>query len=144
MKKLIQVTVLCFFSLVAFSQDADVDAILKVLNRQEECWSSGDIDCFMVGYWQSEDLKFVGANGVTYGYKNTLERYKRSYPTKEQMGVLTFEIKELDKISKDCYSMVGRFHLKRTVGDAEGHFTLLWRKIDGEWVIVMDHTSAKS
>ena len=144
MKSLFTLLSICFISLSAFAQDPDIDEILTVLNRQEECWSSGDIDCFMVGYWQSEDLKFVGAEGITYGYQNTLDRYKRSYPSKEAMGKLTFEVKELDKISRDCYSMVGKFHLKRTIGDAEGHFTLLWRKIDGSWVIVMDHTSAKS
>jgi len=142
MKSLVAVFLFCIFSPSVYSQDPDIDEILEVLSRQQECWTSGDIDCFMVGYWQSDELKFVGASGITYGYQNTLDRYKKSYPTKEDMGELTFEVKELDQISKDCYSMVGKFHLKRTIGDAEGHFTLLWRKIDGNWVIVMDHTSA--
>ena len=31
----------------------------------------------MEGYWKSESLKFYGANGVTYGWDNTLERYQK-------------------------------------------------------------------
>jgi hypothetical protein len=31
--------------------------------------------------------------------------------------------------------------LKRSIGDVRGHFTLIWRKIKGRWVIVSDHSS---
>jgi ketosteroid isomerase-like protein len=38
--------------------------------------------------------------------------------------------------------VIGRWHLTRPqIGDAGGHYTLLWRKIKGQWVIVSDHSS---
>jgi hypothetical protein len=38
--------------------------------------------------------------------------------------------------------VVGKFHLTRPEkGDLEGHYTLLFRKIKGKWLIVCDHTS---
>ena len=127
-----------------FGQKSDKEMILSILDRQTECWNKGDVECFMNGYWESDQLKFVGGSGVTYGYDATLERYRRNYPDKTAMGTLTFDILEVERISKTAYTVVGKFHLARTIGDLEGHFTLLWRKIDGEWVIVMDHSSSAS
>ena len=70
----------------------DINAIKKMLSNQQECWNNGDIDGFMQGYWQSEKLIFTSQNHKpTYGWKNTLERYKNSYPTKSSMGKLKFE-----------------------------------------------------
>ena len=129
---------------LVFAQNKDEEAIRGILSRQQDCWNKGDLECFMNGYWESDDLKFVGGNGVIYGYDSTLERYKRSYPNRDAMGTLTFDILEMERISKNAYSVVGKFHLARTIGDAEGHFTLLWKKLGGEWVIVMDHSSSAS
>jgi ketosteroid isomerase-like protein len=37
--------------------------------------------------------------------------------------------------------VIGKWHLKREAGDLSGHFTLLWKKIKGQWLIVADHSS---
>lgn len=123
------------------SKNAPGDKIIDRLQLQTECWNSGDLDCFMVGYWQSDSLMFIGKSGVIYGYENTLERYERTYPDKATMGQLNFDIKHVNKISEDAYFVVGKYHLSREMGDAEGYFSLLWRLIDGEWTIVADHSS---
>jgi ketosteroid isomerase-like protein len=57
------------------------------------------------------------------------------------MGKLEFNIIKVDKISPDAYFVVGKWMLKRTVGDLNGHYTLLFRRIKGEWKIVADHSS---
>jgi hypothetical protein len=44
-------------------------------------------------------------------------------------------------LSDKNYFVVGKWHLQRSIGDIGGHFTLLWRKIKGQWVIVADHSS---
>ncbi|MEM6377484.1 MAG: hypothetical protein AAF705_04670 [Bacteroidota bacterium] len=59
------------------------------------------------------------------------------------MGQLTFEIKDLTKHSKKVVSLTGSWHLKRTIGDIGGHYLLIWRKIKGQWKIVVDHTSSE-
>ena len=33
---------------------------------------------------------------------------------------------------------MGQYHLKRSVGDANGVFVIIFKKIDGEWKIVAD------
>lgn len=118
----------------------DEEEILDRLAIQTECWNSGDIDCFMIGYWESDSLMFIGSDGVTYGYENALERYYRRYPDEVSMGKLQFDIKHINRISDDAFYVVGKFHLTREIDDLEGHFTLLWRKINEQWVIVADHT----
>src|SRR5689334_2732823 len=78
MKKLIFISLL-FISLHSTAQSADELSVRKVLNEQTYAWNSGDIDAFMKGYWQNDSLMFVGKSGVTYGWKNTLNNYKKNY-----------------------------------------------------------------
>ena len=124
-----------------FSQ-TDKEQILSEMDRQMKCWNEGDIDCFMEGYWKSDSLMFISKNGINYGWDNTYQRYLNTYPDRQTMGQLEFEIKELKPIENSgAYFMVGGWKLIREMGNIGGHFTLLWKKIDNKWVIVADHTS---
>lgn len=118
------------------------DALIRaVLDKQMKAWNEGSIEQYMQGYWKSDSLVFVGKNGPTYGYKETLERYKRSYSDTAKMGKLSFDILQVRQLNKEYYFVLGKWALKRTVGDIGGSFTLLFRKIKGEWLIVADHSS---
>jgi hypothetical protein len=121
---------------------ADRKEILRVLEEQTSSWNQGNLEKFMQGNWTSDSLRFIGKKGITYGYKQTLENYITRYPDKDSRGTLRFEILSTEFISKDAAFVIGRFFLIRPVkGDASGHFTLLWRKIAGKWLIVADHSS---
>lgn len=128
-------------TLLAQRNRAEENAIRQVMHNQQEAWNRADIEAFMESYWKSDSLKFIGRNGITYGWQTTLDNYKKSYPTPEAMGKLTFSILTLDILSETSAFMIGRWHLKRTNDEPGGHFTLLWRKINGKWVIIADHTS---
>ena len=53
----------------------EIDAIKKMLTTQQECWNNGDIDGFMEGYWNSEELIFTSLNHKpAFGWENTLNR----------------------------------------------------------------------
>lgn len=120
----------------------DRQTILATLDRQTNDWNSGNINAFMQGYWESDSLMFVGKNGVTYGYESTYQGYLKRYPDRATMGTLKFDILNLSFPGKDVAFVVGKWHLTRPVaGDVGGHYTLLWRKMKGKWVIVCDHTS---
>ena len=129
----------------ALTQDqiaADKAAIMSAMKVQENDWNKADIDAFMEGYWKSEDLSFISSRGPTYGWNHTKENYKKGYPTEDSMGKLKFDIIKLDPISADAYYMIGKFTLERMSDRPTGHFTLLWRKIGGKWLITSDHTSS--
>jgi hypothetical protein len=95
----------------------------------------------MHGYWENDSLVFVGKSGLTYGYNNTLENYKKGYPDKTYMGQLKFTILSMQPLGKAYYRIIGKWELKRTVGNLNGHYTLLLQKINGEWKIISDHSS---
>lgn len=129
-----------FFCTLTFAQkqDKDKEAILKVLNEQKEAWNRNDLEGFMAGYWHSEELKFFGASGVTSGWDKTLANYKKRYPGPEHTGNLEFKIHEVFKINDDAYYVMGEFFLTRTVGNANGVFMIIFKKIDGKWKIIAD------
>ncbi|MEZ4858392.1 MAG: nuclear transport factor 2 family protein [Flavobacteriaceae bacterium] len=119
-------------------QAEDKAAILAVMKAQEAAWSKNDLEGFMQGYWKSDSLKFFGSKGITYGWEQTLANYKKGYPTADHSGILTFKIHDISKIEHEAYWVMGEYFLKRTVGDANGIFMILFKKIDGEWKIVAD------
>ena len=85
--------------------------IKKLLVQQQQDWNSGNIDAFMNAYWKSEQLQFGGANGITRGWLQTLEGYKKRYPDKATMGQLTFQIKDLTRHSRKVMSLTGSWEL---------------------------------
>ena len=118
--------------------------IKKLLYQQQEDWNKGDVEAFMQVYWKSDQLQFGGASGITRGWQQTLEGYKKRYPDKKAMGKLTFEIKDMTQHSRKVVSLTGSWELEREKDKPGGHFLLIWRKIKGEWKIVVDHTSSKN
>ena len=140
MKKLFLAFFLFSFSGL-FAQSKNESVIRNILGEQTAAWNRGDIDNFMKGYWENDSLMFIGKSGVTYGYQNTLENYKKGYPDTAAMGKLTTTQIKMIRVSKEYYFIVGKWYLKRSIGDISGHYNLLVRKIKGQWVVVADHSS---
>ena len=134
----------------ATHEQDDKAAIGAVLEAQVAAWNRGDIPAFMASYENSPETTFVGATSVNKGFQPILERYKKGYANKDQMGTLTF--KELDirllptAAGVTEYAVVtGRFHLDRNAKGAatkdDGIFSLVWHKGPGGWKILLDHTA---
>lgn len=124
-----------------YAQSIDEQQVRSVLQRQTEAWNRGDLDGFMQGYWPSDSLLFVGKSGPQRGYQTTLQNYRKGYPDTSAMGQLTFDLLELRPLSANHYFVLGRWSLVRTIGNVEGYFTLLFKKIKGKWLIISDHSS---
>ncbi|TPE42915.1 YybH family protein [Pontibacter mangrovi] len=122
---------------------SDRAAVSQVLADQAACWSRGDLECYMQGYWQSDSLLFVGSRGLTYGWQQTLANYKKGYPDASAMGKLNFKLKELRQLSPETMLVVGKWHLAREAakGDLEGYFSVIFRKFPEGWKIIADHSS---
>jgi ketosteroid isomerase-like protein len=128
-------------AVICSAQDRDKATILGILDRQTQAWNRGDLENFMKGYWKSDSLCFIGKSGVTYGWQNTLNNYQKGYPDTAAMGKLKFDILSVQRLSADYFHIIGKWQLQRTAGNLSGHYTLLFRRINGEWVIVADHSS---
>lgn len=142
MKQFLFSTILVlFFGISSTAQTSDATAVKKILWSQEAAWNDGNIELYMQGYWQNDSLMFIGKSGITYGWRQTLDNYKKKYPDTTAMGKLNFEFIEIKRLSINYFFVIGKWHLKRTIGDLDGSFTLLFRKIKGKWVIIRDHSS---
>jgi uncharacterized protein (TIGR02246 family) len=135
---------LLFFALalplLAATPESD---IRKVLDDQTAAWNRGDIPGFMAGYENSPDTTFVGAE-ISKGWAAVLDRYKKRYPTKANMGTLKFTGLEVRPLGPDYASVLGHFHLDRAKeagGESSGIFTLLFKKTANGWKVIVDHTS---
>ncbi|MGZ3902380.1 MAG: YybH family protein [Bacteroidia bacterium] len=140
MKKLI-LLIACFACSILSAQNSDAVEIEKVMSMQEQAWNEGNAEKFMQGYWNSDSLTFVGKKGVTLGWKQTLANYKKNYPDKETMGKLVFTIIKKERLGPENYLVIGKWHLTRSKDEVGGHFSLTWKKINGQWLIISDHTS---
>jgi len=132
-------SILTFLACGAKHDDAkDKELILSIIEKQEKAWNNYNLEAFMEGYWNSDSLKFYGASGITYGYDQTLANYHKRYPSKEHTGILDFTINDVSKVTPDSYFVMGEYHLVRSVGNADGVFMIIFKRINGVWKIVAD------
>jgi len=121
-------------------------AVRQVLDAQQAAWNAGNIDAFMLGYWNSPQTQFIGADGITLGWATVRAHYLKSYPSQAAMGRLSFTGVQVEMLGDDAAYVVGHFALQRAldnpVSRPHGVFTLLFRKFPEGWKIVSDHTTA--
>jgi uncharacterized protein (TIGR02246 family) len=125
------------------AQTAPEAAIHHLLDQQTADWNRGNVEAFMKGYEDSPTTTFVGQT-VQYGYSTILERYRKLYTTPAAMGKLTFSHLAIRVLDAEYAVATGNFHLERTTaggGNADGIFSLLFKRDSSGWKIILDHTS---
>ena len=130
-------TVLLAGSLLA-GAEADVG---RVLDEQVAAWNQGDLERFAATY---DEAAVMAGKPPTRGRAAILERYRKHYPSRARMGTLSFSDLEVQSLSADYASVMGRWRLARSAaegGDTGGIFTLLVKRTPAGWKIVLDHTS---
>ena len=119
------------------------DETIRLLADQAEAWNRGDLDGFMAGYWKDDRLTFFSGGDITRGWQKTYDRYRKRYQSEgREMGRLEFREVQIESLGTDAAFARGRWQL--TMKDAStpnGLYTLFFRRIDGRWRIVHDHTS---
>lgn len=116
-------------------------AIILELRNQQEAWNKGDLAGFMAAYQPSDSLKFVGKKGITYGWQNVYNNYKKSYANDSLMGKLDFTFKHVELINSHNAIVTGTWQVTNQKGISSGYFTLWLKRIKNKWCIVYDHTS---
>lgn len=124
------------------AQTADT-AIHQLLDQETRDWNRGDVAAFMRGYEDAPTTTFVG-DTVQYGYQTILNRYRTKYKNPAAMGKLTFTDLAIRTLDADYAVATGNFHLDRNKaggGNADGIFSLLFKKSPQGWKIILDHTN---
>ena len=147
MKGLFRFALLMLFVQAALAAEtASTSSVRSVLSVQQDAWNRGDIDGFMKGYWNSEDIRFAGGDAFKYGWQATLNGYRKGYPDAAAMGKLDFDLVEVRELGPKAVYVFGKWHLTRANEAADkaphGLFTLIFERKNGAWLITRDHSSA--
>lgn len=117
-------------------------AILAIMDGHEKAWNRGDIQELLDGYWRDDRLRYAFNDEVHHSYANIEASFLKRYPGPATMGKLAFTDVEISVLS-DCDALVfGRWTLERDDTQTTGLLTVHFRKIDGAWLTVSDHTSS--
>jgi uncharacterized protein (TIGR02246 family) len=136
------VSLIAFLALAAASPKEDRAAILQVIDRMEQAWNRGDFRSYMEGF-KNPDIVFVSGGRFQEGWQGTLDHYIRDYGgSPERRGKLHFYNMKVDILAPDAAMLIGQYRLVRAARVTKGVNTRLFRKIDGHWLITMNHVSA--
>ncbi len=126
----------------ARSDEQIAQEVREVMEAQQAAWNRGDIESFMEGYDRADTTTFVSGDQLISGWQTVLDRYKKQYSSREQMGTLTFAELTIKLIGPDLALADGRWQLARANDAPHGRFTLLFRRINNNWRIFHDTTTA--
>lgn len=122
---------------VAPTEVFDPSEPLRILQASAEDWSAGDIERFVSVY--AEDCLFITSAGLTRGREAVLSRYRERYPDPQAMGMLQLEVLETRPAPPDGLTVAARWILAYPDRPAaSGHTLIVFRRIDGQWLIVQD------
>ncbi len=126
----------------ASAAKADQVAILHVVAQMEQAWNRGDFRGYMAGF-ANPGVVFVSGGKFQDGWQGTLDHYIRNYGSSSATrGTLHFYDMTVELLAPDAAMLIGRYHLERPEHANEGVNTRLFRKIEGHWLITVNHVSA--
>jgi uncharacterized protein (TIGR02246 family) len=80
---------------------AQGDDVRAVMTHSEEAWNRGDLAAFASYYDDSPETTFMGREVVRGGVQAVLSRYRKAYPTRENMGTLSFSNIDVRMLAPD-------------------------------------------
>jgi uncharacterized protein (TIGR02246 family) len=127
----------------AYDPAAEEAAIRHVIADMETAWNRGDFRSYMAGF-KNPDVVFVSRGAFQQGWQGTLDHYVRDYGgSPERRGRLHFWDIRIEMLGPDAAQLVGRYRLEGGDHPQDGINTRLMRKVDGRWVIALNHVSSR-
>ena len=142
----------------SFDAAAEEAQIRRVIADMEASWNRGDFRGYMAGF-KNPDVVFVSRGEFQRDWQGTLDHYVRDYggiadqpsaPFRERVltvaerrGQLHFSDIQIETLSPDAAQLISRYRLERPLDPQDGINTRLMRKVDGQWVIALNHVSSK-
>lgn len=121
---------------------ADEAEIRTLITTMQDAWNRGDFEGYMAGFW-NPGIVFVSRGRIQDGWQGTLDHYVRDYGgAQERRGTLRFYDISVEMLAPDAAMLVSHYRLEKPENAQEGVNTRLMRKIDGRWVIALNHVSS--
>ena len=125
----------------SFSADTDKDAILTVIETMEAAWNRGDFRGYMAGFL-NPGVVFVSRGHIQSDWQGTLDHYVRDYGASDgARGQLHFHDICVQMLAPDAAQLISHFDLAHPDRTEHGVNTRLMRKVEGHWVIALNHVS---
>ena len=119
--------------------DAEIRAVIAAM---QAAWNASDFAGYMQGF-QNPGVIFVSNGRIQADWQATLDHYLRDYGgAPERRGNLRFEILSIEQLAPDAALLISKYWLERAENGQEGVNTRLMRKVNGRWVIAMNHVSS--
>ncbi|HEV2817170.1 MAG TPA: SgcJ/EcaC family oxidoreductase [Allosphingosinicella sp.] len=118
-------------------------AIRQVIADMEAAWNRGDFRGYMAGF-RNPDVVFVSRGRFQRDWQGTLDHYVRDYGgAPERRGRLHFWDVRIEMLGPDAAQLISRYRLEGGERPQDGINTRLMRKVDGRWVIALNHVSSR-
>ena len=109
----------------------------------EAAWNRGDFRGYMAGF-KNPDVVFVSRGQFQRDWQGTLDHYVRDYGgAPERRGRLHFCDIRVEMLAPDAAQLISRYRLEGGERPQDGINTRLMRKVDGRWVIALNHVSSR-
>ena len=126
------------------TSDEERQAILALVSRMQAAWNRGDFKGYMDGF-ANPDVIFISRGEYQKDWQGTLDHYIRDYgASAATRGQLRFYDIKIEVLAPDAAQLNSRFHLERPVNPLDGISTRILRKRGGQWVITLNHVSARA
>jgi uncharacterized protein (TIGR02246 family) len=126
----------------SYDAEAERTAIRAVIAQMQDAWNRGDFRGYMHGF-KNPDVVFVSNGRFQAGWQGTLDHYVRDYgASSEARGALRFYDIQIEMLAPDAAQLISRYELIRPQKPQYGINTRLMRKVEGRWVIALNHVSA--
>ncbi len=123
--------------------EAEKAAIRHVIADMETAWNRGDFRGYMAGF-KKPDVVFVSKGEFQRDWQGTLDHYVRDYGgDPKRRGRLHFSDIRIEILGPDSAQLISRYRLEGGGRPQDGINTRLMRKVDGRWVIALNHVSSK-
>jgi uncharacterized protein (TIGR02246 family) len=127
----------------AYDPASEEQAIRQVIAGMEAAWNRGDFRGYMAGF-KNPDVVFVSRGEFQRDWQGTLDHYVRDYGgTPERRGRLHFFDIRVEMLAPDAAQLISRYRLEGGERPQDGINTRLMRKVDGRWVIALNHVSSR-
>jgi hypothetical protein len=120
---------------------SDYQKIYSLLVNMADGWNAHDIDRYLAPYWKSPDLLVVIEGEQLKGWADVTSTYHRGYPNPDEMGSLLPERIQIQMVSADVAVALDWWTVILKRGKVLGTSTMVLRKINDNWAIVVMHSS---
>jgi L-asparaginase / beta-aspartyl-peptidase len=123
------------------SDPSDYQQVYSLLMKMPDRWNAHDLDGYLSVFWNSPDLLTVIEGEQIKGWGDLSATYHRGYANLDEMGYFTPDRIQIQMVTPDVAIALDWWTIFLKRGKSLGTTTVVLRKFQEGWKIVVSHTS---